>query len=251
MNKYRYIVVEDEELICQNIIRKIEGLDLPLQFCGEAEDGEKALVLIDQQNPHIVFTDIKMPVMDGLMLSKELYFAYPQIKIVIISGYDDFEFARLAMKYGASDFLLKPLELDELRTCVLHITALLDASGKILLEDSGMASSMSRQEIADYVEEFIKKNYKENITLNDIADSLGFTPDYISKIFKKEKNITPIKFITKLRINGAKQLLACTGLDILSISQNVGYTDQFYFSRVFKAHTGMYPSEYRNRKEMN
>ena len=67
MNKYRYIVVEDEELICQNIIRKIEGLDLPLQFCGEAEDGEKALVLIDQQNPHIVFTDIKMPVMDGLM----------------------------------------------------------------------------------------------------------------------------------------------------------------------------------------
>ena len=240
MNKYRYIVVEDEELICQNIIRKIEGL------CGEAEDGEKALVLIDQQNPHIVFTDIKMPVMDGLMLSKELYFAYPQIKIVIISGYDDFEFARLAMKYGASDFLLKPLELDELRTCVLHITALLDASGKILLEDSGMASSMSRQEIADYVEEFIKKNYKENITLNDIADSLGFTPDYISKIFKKEKNITPIKFI-----NGAKQLLACTGLDILSISQNVGYTDQFYFSRVFKAQTGMYPSEYRNRKEMN
>ena len=59
--------------------------------------------------------------MDGLMLSKELYFAYPQIKIVIISGYDDFEFARLAMKYGASDFLLKPLELDELRLSLIHI----------------------------------------------------------------------------------------------------------------------------------
>ena len=82
MNKYRYIVVEDEELICQNIIRKIEGLDLPLQFCGEAEDGEKALVLIDQQNPLIVFTDIKMPVMDGLMLSRS--YTLPILKLKLL-----------------------------------------------------------------------------------------------------------------------------------------------------------------------
>ena len=247
----KVILVDDEDIERDAMAEIIPWEKLDMELVDTAWNGIEGLEKIRMHVPDIVITDIKMPVMDGLMLSKELYFAYPQIKIVIISGYDDFEFARLAMKYGASDFLLKPLELDELRTCVLHITALLDASGKILLEDSGMASSMSRQEIADYVEEFIKKNYKENITLNDIADSLGFTPDYISKIFKKEKNITPIKFITKLRINGAKQLLACTGLDILSISQNVGYTDQFYFSRVFKAQTGMYPSEYRNRKEMN
>lgn len=249
MNKYRYIVVEDEGLICQNIISKIEALSLQLQFCGEAEDGEKALALIDQQNPNIVFTDIKMPVMDGLMLSKELYFAYPHIKIVIISGYDDFQFAKQAMKYGAADFLLKPLDIEELRTCVLHVTAILDAAGKTLMEDSILSSSLSRQEIADYVEAFIKKNYKENITLSEIANSLGFTSDYISKIFKKEKNITPIKFITKLRINGAKQLLSDTNFDIQTISQTVGYTDQFYFSRVFKAQTGIYPSEYRSQIE--
>lgn len=251
MTKYRYIVVEDEALICQNIIQKIENLGVQLTYCGEAEDGEKALSLIDQENPHLVFTDIKMPVMDGLMLSKQLYFAYPQIKIVIISGYDDFQFARQAMKYGVSDFLLKPLNQEELKTCVLHLISLMDASEKTLMDDSQVVSSMSRQEIADYVEEYIRENHHEDISLQDIADSLGFTPDYISKIFKKEKQITPIKFITKLRINGAKQLLMNTNFDILTISQNVGYTDQFYFSRVFKAQTGLYPSEYRNQKKMS
>lgn len=250
MTRYRYIVVEDESLICENIIQKIENLGVQLEFCGEAEDGEKALALIDSQSPHIVFTDIKMPVMDGLMLSKQLYFAYPQIKIVIISGYDDFQFARQAMKYGVSDFLLKPLDPEELKTCVLHLISLMDASVKTLMEDGHVVSSMSRQQIADYVEEYIRENHTEDLSLQDIADSLGFTPDYISKIFKKEKNITPIKFITRLRINGAKQLLVNTNLDILTISQNVGYTDQFYFSRVFKAQTGLYPSEYRSKKHL-
>ena len=243
MTRYRYIVVEDEAMICKNIIQKIENLGVPLTFCGEAEDGEKALTLIDEQNPHIVFTDIKMPVMDGLMLSKQLYFAYPQIKIVIISGYDDFQFARQAMKYGVSDFLLKPLDPEELKPCVLHLISQMDASVKTLMDDSQVVSSMSRQQIADYVEEYIRENHKDDISLQHIADTLGFTPDYISKI-------TPIKFITKLRINGAKQLLINTNFDILTISQNVGYTDQFYFSRVFKAQTGLYPSEYRNQKKM-
>ena len=250
---YSICIADDEKYVLKSIAQRISSSGMELEVVGMAGNGLEALELYDREQPDIFFVDINMPVVNGLDFIERIRKKDPDVRtrFIIISGYDDFEFARLAMKYGASDFLLKPLELDELRTCVLHITALLDASGKILLEDSGMASSMSRQEIADYVEEFIKKNYKENITLNDIADSLGFTPDYISKIFKKEKNITPIKFITKLRINGAKQLLACTGLDILSISQNVGYTDQFYFSRVFKAQTGMYPSEYRNRKEMN
>ena len=146
-----------------------------------AEDGEKALTLIDEQNPHIVFTDIKMPVMDGLMLSKQLYFAYPQIKIVIISGYDDFQFARQAMKYGVSDFLLKPLDPEELKPCVLHLISQMDASVKTLMDDSQVVSSMSRQQIADYVEEYIRENHKDDISLQHIADTLGFTPEDVYK----------------------------------------------------------------------
>jgi len=245
MNKYRYIVIEDEDLICQNIIKKAEALNLQLEFAGSADDGEQALSLIDKEVPNIVLTDIRMPVMDGLMLSKELYFAYPSIQIIIISGYDEFDYARQAIKFGVSDFLLKPLDSDELHSSLLKAIARLDSNKSKLFQDNNISQSMSKAEVADYVETFIKENYKNNISLNELADSLGFSSDYISKVFKKEKNITPIKFITKLRIYEAKLLLTTTNLDLLCISQLIGYTDQFYFSRVFKAQVGEYPSEYR------
>lgn len=251
MNKYRYIVIEDEDLICQNIIKKVEALNLSLEFAGSADDGEQALALIDKEVPHIVLTDIRMPVMDGLMLSKELYFAYPSIQIIIISGYDEFNYARQAIKFGVSDFLLKPLDSDELHSSLLKAITQLDANKSKLFQDNKISQSMNKTEVADYVETFIKENYKNNISLNELADSLGFSPDYISKVFKKEKNIAPIKFITKLRIYEAKLLLTTTNLDLLSISQSIGYTDQFYFSRVFKSQVGEYPSEYRANNSQN
>ena len=241
MNKYKYIVVEDEDLICQNIIKKINSLDLNLKLAGAADDGEKALMLIDKEIPNIVLTDIKMPIMDGLMLSKELYFAYPSIQIIIISGYNEFDYARQAIKFGVSDFLLKPLDSAELHSSLLKAIAQLDANKSKLLLDNDITQTMSKSDVANYVEVFIKENYKNNISLNELADSLGFSSDYISKVFKKEKNIAPIKFITKLRIYEAKTLLTTTNLDILTISQAIGYTDQFYFSRVFKAQVGEYP----------
>ncbi len=177
MKKYRYIVIEDEDLICQNIIKKAEALNLQLEFAGSADDGEQALSLIDKEVPNIVLTDIRMPVMDGLMLSKELYFAYPSIQIIIISGYDEFDYARQAIKFGVSDFLLKPLDSDELHSSLLKAIARLDANKSKLFQDNNISQSMSKAEVADYVETFIKENYKNNISLNELADSLGFSSD--------------------------------------------------------------------------
>ncbi|MCI2048758.1 MAG: response regulator [Lachnospiraceae bacterium] len=251
MNKYRYIIVEDEDLISQNVYNKIESLSLPLQYCGRAEDGEKALTLIDETNPQIVLTDIKMPVMDGLMLSKELHFAYPQIKIIIISGYDEFNFAKQAIQYGVSAFLLKPLDLSELRSSLCHIAAEIEAADASLQKDNHLSSEMNREEIADYIETFLRNNYGKNISIGEIADSLGLTPDYLSRLYKKERKMTPIHFVTMLRINEAKRLLISSNYDMNTIAQMVGYTDQFYFSRVFNMQTGISPSEYRNQNKAN
>ena len=92
-------------------------------------------------------------------------------------------------------------------------------------------------------------NYSSITSINDISDKFGFTNEYLSKIFKKHIGETPLKYITKIRINKAKQLLLNQPeLEIKKIGELVGYKDAFYFSRVFRSNVGLYPSDYREQK---
>ena len=245
---YKYMVVEDEYLIRENIIKKISSLNLPLELAGEASNGKDALTLVEQLQPHLLFTDIKMPQMDGLEFSKHIYTSYPHIKLVIISGYNEFTFAQQALRYGVKDFLLKPITAENLSSCLQNLLIMLDAEHKDTAAFSIDPHSLSKEEISNIAEAYLRENFKKDISLGELADKLGFTPDYISKIFKKYKSESPIKYITRLRINEAKQLLINhPELDIKKIGELAGYNDPFYFSRVFKANTDLYPSEYRSQ----
>lgn len=104
---YKLIVVEDEHLIRQNIIKKINSLSIPFELVGEASNGEIAIPLIEQQCPSLVITDIRMPQYDGLELIKYLYKNHPHIKTIVLSGYNDFKYAQTALKYGVKDFFIK------------------------------------------------------------------------------------------------------------------------------------------------
>jgi len=243
---YKYMVVEDEHLIRQNIIKKIESLSLPLKLVGEASNGKDALALVGTLQPHLLFTDIKMPQMDGIEFAKHIYTAYPNIKVVILSGYNDFTFAQQALRYGVKDFLLKPVSAENLNNCLHKLLIMLDSEYNDTLALSIDPHSLSKEDISNITEAYLRANFKKEISLGELADKLGFAPDYISKVFKKYKNESPIKYVTKLRINEAKQLLSNhPTLDIKKIGELVGYNDPFYFSRVFKSNTDVYPSEYR------
>ena len=111
---YKVLVVEDEALIRRNIVKKIQGLNLGFNVIGSTSDGKSALNLIETELPQLVITDIQMPIMDGLELVKALYFTYPNIKVIILSGFHEFEFARQAIQYGVNDYLLKPVVIEEL-----------------------------------------------------------------------------------------------------------------------------------------
>lgn len=110
----KVLVVEDEILLLNNIKKKIAAASSDFQVSGDAFNGKEALALIKKIHPDVIFTDIRMPVMDGLELAKTVYNDYPDIYIVIISGYDDFDYARTALQYRVYDYLLKPLKLDAL-----------------------------------------------------------------------------------------------------------------------------------------
>lgn len=114
MKEYRVLLADDEEEIRSGISRKIDWASLGFQLVGEAGNGEEALELAERLRPDVVLTDIKMPFMDGLELCRRLRLTLPGARLVVFSGFDDFEYARQAMSLGVSEYILKPINAPEL-----------------------------------------------------------------------------------------------------------------------------------------
>lgn len=126
MNMYRIFLVDDEEEVRKGIIRKIQWEHLGFTVVGDAENGEEALEKIEQLEPNVVMTDIRMPYMDGLTLSERIRQKYPSIKILIFSGYDDFEYAHQAIKLNVTEYILKPVNMEELTEILTRVHHNLD-----------------------------------------------------------------------------------------------------------------------------
>ncbi len=126
MNLYRIILVDDEEEVRKAIIRKMDWEGLGFQLVGDAENGQDALEKLEQLEPDVVMTDIRMPYMDGLALSKNIRKKYPSMKILIFSGFDDFEYAQQAIKLNVTEYILKPVNVEELTDILKRVHRNLD-----------------------------------------------------------------------------------------------------------------------------
>lgn len=247
-NYYDIVVAEDELLIQENLIKKINALSLPFVIKGAFEDGESALDFIRNNHVDLLITDIKMPVMSGIELSRILRASFPSIKVLIISGYNEFTLAQQAIEYQVKGFLLKPIKLEQLEQALTRLLIELDSENKTVQASvPEHLKSMSKEEIASCVEKYLHENFRKQISMGEISEKLGFAPDYLSHLFKKYHKESPIRYLTSLRINYARQLLIRhPELDVSIIGEMSGYPDPVYFSKVFKKNTGIWPSQYRS-----
>lgn len=244
--KYQVIVVDDESLIARNIAKNIERANPAFEVIKTFSYASEALNYIRSAPPHLVFTDIRMPEMDGIALTKYLSEEFPFIECVIVSGYNDFDYAKSAMKNQVKDYLLKPIDKEELRVCLAAIETRLKASHNTLVNLNVQdKKGWKPEDIVEFTKEYIHQHYKDALNLTDLADKFGFSSAYLSKIFLKHFNITPSKYIKDYRIRIAKQLLLDPDVTIAVVSQETGFTDPFHFSKAFKSVTGSSPTEYR------
>lgn len=160
---YRVFLVEDEQLIRIGIKELIQWEEYGFKFVGEAADGELAWPLIQKEKPDIVITDIRMPFMDGLSLSRLIKKELPDTLIIILSGYDDFNYAKKAIEIGVSQYLLKPLSKDQL------VEVLLDLKKK---KDKLQQSEQYRNQFSKEVQEYLSSSRR---SLFDLLVS-GKTP---------------------------------------------------------------------------
>lgn len=240
---YNVLLSDDEYMLRQALKRRITEIDDSFRIVSECGEGKSALEALREGNIHVVFTDIRMPEMDGLELAKSIHEAYPDIITVILTGYADFEYAQEAIRQGVFDYLLKPVSEEKLAAVLEKISLVLQE--KYELPDAEGISGKSAAEIVKQTERYIRENFREEIDFGALACDLGFSSAYLSKIFTKNKGESPIRFLTSIRMKEAKRLLADTDESIARVGELCGYPDQFYFSRTFRKEVGENPTKYR------
>lgn len=131
MNMYKYIIVDDEFLSRKGLLKKIDSLNLSLQLIGEAENGAAGLELIDEKNPDIIFTDMKMPVMDGMDFLETINKRYANKKVIVISGYTNYEYMHKAINSNVIGYILKPFNKDEIEELITKAICMLESERDI------------------------------------------------------------------------------------------------------------------------
>lgn len=246
LRKYNIIVVEDEELILNHIVNKIHKISEHFKVVSTAMDGATALELIKQHMPNVLFTDIRIPLMNGLELAEKVHDSFPLIHTVILTGYADFDYAQQAIRANVFEYLLKPVRSEDLNQVLMKLTSIMAGDEAGSFNSFMDTSGASPRHAFELIKTFIVDNYNKQIDLQALAYDFSYSPAYLTKIFKKYSDTTPVHFLTEIRINMAAQLLINTDIPISAIGERVGYPNQFYFSRIFKQHMNMSPMVYRS-----
>jgi len=250
---YRVVVIEDEEAIRKGIIMSIDFSALNCILIGEASNGVEGIKLIQEKKPDIVITDVTMPLMSGIeMIEQTLEYNYTSI---IISGYDEFSYAKKAIKLGVCDYLMKPIDKEELNNVIQSIVSSFDLSSKIsgLLKEKNqiehiqLLETLNKEDhLVDKIMEYINLHYSEKIFLSDIADVLNYSESLLSKRFRRVTQMTFNEYLNRFRIQKSVEYMKKGTYGLTGISDICGFSDYKYFSTVFKKYTGYTPSQFTN-----
>ena len=242
---YSIMIVEDEYLVRQGIASLVNYEQFGMQVIAQAENGIEAWQKFQENPADILLTDINMPQMNGLELAKLVREQAPKCHIVFLTGYDDFDYARTAIKLGADDYLLKPFSKDDVEEMLAKVQTKLDKERKKAqiqnLVDQGQHSEL---------EEAIHERLADSeLSLKNLAFQLGFSPSYLSVLIKKELGLPFQDYLIQERMKKAKLLLLTTDLKIYEIAEQVGFEDMNYFSQRFKQVVGLTPRQFKKGEE--
>lgn len=261
-NPYRVLVVEDEPLMRDYLIGTVPLLHPSFAFVDGAHDGVAALALFEQNRYDLVITDLRMPGMDGLQLIERIRTLGKTLPIIILTGYDEFEYARTALHFGVAEYLLKPLNDDALRETLERMERVIQQHRSAMqlpeeLTPKNIATFVAtcftetdreHKMLAERAASYITTHFTEPITQSDVAEALGVTPAYLSSVFHEEKGESYTKFLTRLRMMQAALLLKSKpNLTIQTVAEQAGYVSDKHFIGVFKKYFGMTPNEYRQQ----
>ncbi|WP_100334002.1 response regulator transcription factor [Bacillus alkalisoli] len=235
------LIVDDEKHVREGIKILADWKQYNIHAVLEAEDGEEAITLIEECKPELIFTDMRMPKMDGISLLKWLNTTNQNSVVIVVSGHEDYKYMRSAINYNSFDYILKPIDPEILNEALERAVEKWKETNKTS-KDELTNSKKSLSKVAQYICE----HYEEDLTLQHIADKFYLSREHLSRKFKQEYGQTITDYLTEIRIKKAKELLLQPNYKIYEVAYLVGYQDEKYFSKVFKRVVHVTPNDFRN-----
>ena len=259
----RLLIADDEKLereaLAELVQRRFER-EVVLEM---AENGRKAADTEVLWNADLILMDIEMPGMSGLDAARAVLAQRPSCRVIFVTAYSLFQYAHEAVHLGACDYLLKPVDPDELEASIrrairqIETERKLEALAPIQQEQEPEAPAAPQEEGGDessqnalvmaHVRRYLEDNYMFDISLDSVGEILHISPAYLSAQFKKYQKMNFLDCLTELRINAAKELLNDPFRSSAEVASMVGYEDASYFARAFKKRTGVTPTQYRRQ----
>ncbi|HMM19295.1 MAG TPA: response regulator [Selenomonadales bacterium] len=256
----KVLIVEDEEIIRRGLVYTIDWLGMGCTVVGAAANGKEGLALLQQQEADIVIADILMPEMTGIeMLEAAQSLALKPFKSIILTSHANFDYARKAVHLAAADYLLKPVDEEELRSTINRIKKSMDEikaysslaaltkkqdSGKLIDWDLYFNEEVSLNYYVAQALYKIRDHYAEKISIESIAEELGVSASYLSRKFKEATAQTFLELLTRYRIQKAISLLKKGRYRVYEVSDMTGFSDYKHFCLVFKKYTQTSPTEF-------
>lgn len=242
------LVVEDEAPIRDWIVYTISNISDKFNVVASAQNGKEAYELSLKLKPKVIISDIKMPIMGGIELTKEIKKVYSDIYIVLLTNYAEFSYAKEAISCGVYEYLVKsdirPKELKEILERIDDSINSQETKPQNIVNENNEDEIKYSKAIKKSME-YIDKNYKEHISLHDIANYVYLSHEYFSRLFKEEVGENFSLYLTNYRMKKAEKLLKTTDMKISQISMNVGYSNASYFSKTYKKYKGISPEDDR------
>jgi len=256
----KVLIVEDEEIIRRGLVYTIDWLSMDCMVVGAAENGKEGLVMLEKYEIDLVIADIMMPEMSGIeMLEIARSMAIKPFKSIILTSYANFDYARKAVHLQVTDYLLKPVDEDELKKTVNSIRKSMEETNAY----SNMIALIKKKDIGKlvdwdvYLNEDTLKNsyvtqalykirdhYHEKISIDSIAEELDVSASYLSRKFKDATAQNFLELLTRYRIQKAIGLLKKGIYRVYEVSDLTGFSDYKHFCVVFKKYTKTSPMEF-------
>lgn len=268
---YQFIFIDDEDYMREFFPPLVDWSGYGFEIVNTFSNGEDALQYVRQHPVDLVISDIKMGRFSGLDFCKAIREFDTEVTIVLLSGYQDFEDARQALRYNVFDYLLKPVSFSMLDKLFSALKEHLDdqkleqkvhqpshgglppesvaETERVCPEDADDVESTEVGRLARLAMAYIEENYHKDLSLEEVAAHVSLNATYFSRFFKQQTGEKFIDYLSRRRIEEAKRLLEQPGSKVYEVCERVGYHSIQHFYKLFKGYVGCTPSEYRNHRQ--